>query len=110
MLPEEGKREKLTITHIKEEIADLYHLKRHDLEGSSRKKEIAQARHIAIYLAREMTNSSFPSIGKHFGNRDHTTIMHSCMKVKTLIKEAPLLYAELKEIQESLAARFTSTT
>ena len=85
-------------------------MKRHDLEGSSRKKEIAQARHIAIYLAREMTNSSFPSIGKHFGNRDHTTIMHSCMKVKTLIKEAPLLYAELKEIQESLAARFTSTT
>ncbi|MEA1871087.1 MAG: chromosomal replication initiator protein DnaA [Candidatus Bipolaricaulota bacterium] len=109
MLPEEGKREKLTIVHIKEEIADLYHLKRHDLEGSSRKKEIAQARHLAIYLAREMTNSSFPAIGKHFGNRDHTTIMHSCMKVKELIKEAPLLHAELKEIQESLAARFTTT-
>ncbi|MCK4355627.1 chromosomal replication initiator protein DnaA, partial [Candidatus Bipolaricaulota bacterium] len=109
MLPEEGKREKLTVVHIKEEIADLYHLKRHDLEGSSRKKEIAQARHIAIYLAREMTNNSFPAIGKHFGNRDHTTIMHSYMKVKELIKEAPLLHAELKEIQESLAARFTTT-
>ncbi len=108
MLPEEGKRAKLTITHIKEEVATQYHLKRHDLEGASRKKEISQARHMAIYLSREMTSNSFPAIGKHFGSRDHTTIMHSYMKVKTLLKETPLLQAELHEIQESLAARFSS--
>lgn len=107
MLPEEGKREQLTIAHIKEEIASRYHLKRHDLEGSSRKKEISQARHIAIYLAREMTNHSFPAIGKHFGNRDHSTIMHSYMKIKDLIRETPLLHAEIKEIQEGLCARFS---
>ncbi len=109
MLPEEGKREKLTILHIKEEVASRYHLKRHDLEGSSRKKEISQARHLAIYLAREMTDSSFPVIGKQFGNRDHTTIMHSYMKVKSLLEGVPLLHAEIQEIQESLNARFTST-
>ncbi|MCK4393403.1 chromosomal replication initiator protein DnaA, partial [Candidatus Bipolaricaulota bacterium] len=84
-----------------------YHLKRHDLEGSSRKKEISQARHIAIYLAREMTDHSFPAIGKQFGNRDHTTIMHSYMKIKTLIQETPLLYSEIQEIQESLGSRFS---
>lgn len=109
MLPEEGKREKLTIGHIKEEVASRYHLRRHDLEGSSRKKEISQARHLAIYLSREMTDSSFPVIGKQFGNRDHTTIMHSYMKVKSLLQEAPLLHAEIQEIQESLTARYTST-
>jgi len=106
MLPEEGKREKLTILHIKDEVATLYHLKRHDLEGASRKKEISQARHMAIYLARDMTDNSFPSIGKEFGNRDHTTIMHSYMKIKTLLKETPLLQAEVNEIKEGLRARF----
>jgi chromosomal replication initiator protein len=107
MLPEEGKRERLTITHIKEEVALRYHLKRHDLEGASRKKEISQARHMAIYLARELTNNSFPAIGKQFGNRDHTTIMHSYLKMKELMEETPLLQAELNEIQESLLARFS---
>lgn len=107
MLPKEGQRERLSIAHIKEEVASQYHLKRHDLEGSSRKKEISQARHIAIYLAREMTDHSFPAIGKQFGNRDHTTIMHSYMKIKTLIQEAPLLYSEIQEIQESLGSRFS---
>lgn len=106
MLPEEGKREKLTITHIKDEVAMRYHLKRHDLEGASRKKEISQARHMAIYLARDMTNNSFPAIGKQFGNRDHTTIMHSYMKIKTLLQETPLLQAEVNEIKEGLRARF----
>jgi len=106
MLPEEGKRERLKIAHIKEEVASRYNLKYHDLEGSSRKKEISQARHIAIYLAREMTNQSFPAIGKQFGNRDHTTIMHSYFKIKGLIEETPLLHAEIKEIQEGLNAGF----
>ena len=106
MLPEEGRREVLNIDHIKEEVATRYHLKRHDLEGSSRKKEISQARHIAIYLARELTPHSFPAIGKAFGNRDHTTIMHSYLKIKDLLEETPLLHAELKEIQEGLGARF----
>jgi len=108
MLPEEGKRERLKIAHIKEEVASQYNLKHHDLEGSSRKKEVSQARHIAIYLAREMTNQSFPAIGKQFGNRDHTTIMHSYLKIKGLVEETPLLHAEIKEIQESLNARFRS--
>jgi chromosomal replication initiator protein len=106
MLPEEGRRDLLTIDHIKEEITSRYHLKRHDLEGSSRKKELSQARHIAIYLARELTAHSFPAIGKAFGNRDHTTIMHSYLKIKDLLEETPLLHAEIKEIEESLSTRF----
>lgn len=109
MLPEEGKRKLLSIAHIKEEIANRYHLKLHDLEGSSRKKEISQPRHIGIYLAREMTNHSFPAIGREFGNRDHTTIMHSYMKIKTLIEQTPLFHGEIKEIQEDLNSRFRTS-
>jgi len=107
MLPKEGQRPRLTILHIKEEIASCYNIKRHEMESSSRKREITQARHIAIYLAREMTNHSFPAIGREFGNRDHSTIMHSYMKVKSMLEETPLLYSEISEIQENLAARYS---
>jgi chromosomal replication initiator protein len=106
MLPKEGRRPRLTIEHIKDEVASLYHLSERDLESSSRKKEISQARHVAIYLAREMTEHSFPAIGREFGNRDHTTIMHSYMKVKTQLEEMPLLQSEIRDLREALASRY----
>jgi chromosomal replication initiator protein len=107
VLPKEGRRARLTVSHIKEEVATRYQLDRIDLEGASRKKEVSQARHIAIFLAREMTDHSFPAIGREFGNRDHTTIMHSYTKIQTLLEETPLLQAEISEIQEALAARYS---
>ena len=108
MLPKEGQRPRLTIHHIKEEVASRYNLKRQEIESSSRKKEITQARHIAIYLSREMTDHSFPAIGREFGDRDHSTIMHSYVKVKSMLEETPLLYAEINEIQENLASRYST--
>ena len=106
MLPREGQRPRLTIGHIKDEVATHYNLKARDLESSSRKKEISQARHIAIFLSREMTDHSFPAIGREFGNRDHTTIMHSYSKVRSQLEETPLLQAEIGDLRESLASRF----
>lgn len=106
MLPKEGRRPRLTIGHIKDEIATRSQLKVSDLEGSSRKKEIVQARHAAIFLAREMTDHSFPAIGREFGNRDHSTIMHSYMKIKSLLDDTPLLQAEISDVRESLASRY----
>jgi len=108
MLPKEGQRPRLTIAHIKEEVASRFHVKPQEIESSSRKKEITQARHVAIYLSREMTDHSFPAIGREFGNRDHSTIMHSYVKVKSMIEETPLLYAEIAEMQENLAARYST--
>jgi chromosomal replication initiator protein len=110
VLPNEGKRERLTVQHVKEEVTARYHLGRDELEGTSRKKEIAQARHIAIYLSRELTQQSFPAIGRGFGNRDHSTIMHSYMRVKSLLTTTPLLYSEVREIEDNLRARYIVTT
>ena len=107
MLPEEGQRPRLTMMHIKEEVAARFNLKRQVLEGSSRKKEISQARHIAIYLSREMTDHSFPSIGREFGNRDHTTVMHSYVRVQTMLEETPLLSSEIRGIRESLSTQYS---
>ncbi len=108
MLPKEGQRPRLTIEDIKEEVASRFNVKRQEIESSSRKKEITQARHVAIYLAREMTDHSFPAIGREFGDRDHSTIMHSYVKVKSMLEETPLLYAEIGEIQENLSARYSA--
>jgi len=107
VLPKEGRRERLAIRHIKEEVTSRYHLGSGDLEGPSRKKEIAQGRHIAIYLARELTRSSFPAIGKAFGDRDHSTAMHSYMRIKSLLGDTPLLYSEIREIEDNLRSRYT---
>jgi len=107
MLPKEGQRPRLTIHHIKEEVAARFNLKRQVLESSSRKKEISQARHIAIYLSREMTDHSFPAIGREFGNRDHTTVMHSYVRVQAMLEETPLLHSEINEIHETLASQFS---
>jgi len=64
VLPKEGRRPRLTVLHIKEEVASHYQIPVTELDGASRKKEIAQARQVAIFLAREMTELSFPSIGR----------------------------------------------
>ena len=66
-------------------IISMYRYQKSTL--NQEQKEIAQARQISMYLARELTNMSLPKIGESFGNRDYTTVMHACDKIKTLIKK-----------------------
>ena len=68
--------------NIKKSVAEFFGLKVSDLEGSKRTREIVYPRQVAIYLIRKHTNLSLPQIGKEFGDRDHTTIMHSCEKIE----------------------------
>jgi len=102
-LPEESNQEKkLTVATINKVVAGKYNVKLEDITGKSRKKEIARVRHIAIYLAREMTDNSFPALGKKFGNRDHSTVMHSHKKINRMVEETPLFYEEIKELKEEI--------
>jgi len=106
-LPEEEEEEQeLTVDAVKEVVAENYDLTLEDIEGKSRKKEIARARHIAVYLARELTDSSFPVLGKEFGGRDHSTVMHSHKKIKNMIEETPLLFEEIKELKDELKSSY----
>ncbi len=95
----------LDIEAIKAEVASQYRVSVGELEGENRRKQICQARQIAIYLARELTGSSFPQIGKEFGGRDHSTVIHSYKKVKEL-EDIPLFHSELEELKSSLRAKF----
>ena len=78
-----------------------------DLKGSSRKQTLSMARSIAIYLCRELVGVSFLKIGSIFGNRDHSTIMHSCRKVSKLLETPDRQESKLiQRIQNRLAEQF----
>ncbi|HFC92907.1 MAG TPA: chromosomal replication initiator protein DnaA [Leucothrix mucor] len=74
----------ITIESIKKTVAQHYNIRVSDLNSPRRTRSIARPRQIAMSLAKELTNHSYPEIGENFGGRDHTTIMHACKKVKEL--------------------------
>ena len=92
-------KNELSISTIKKVVCSYYGLTSQQIISANRTKNIANARHIAIYLCRKLLDSSYKEIGDEFGNRDHTTIMSSCEKVEKLIKTEPLYLQAINEIQ-----------
>ena len=80
--------DKITINpeYIKKKVAKKFNIKVSDLESSKRTREIAYPRQIAMYLCRELTELSYPQIGKYFGNRDHSTVLHAYEKISDEVK------------------------
>ena len=72
---------------IQETVAKYFNISAKDLRGSKRSNDIAFPRQIAMYLCRNVAQMSLPQIGKDFGKRDHTTVMHACNKIKKDIKK-----------------------
>ena len=82
------KQEKpLTIATIQKKVCDYFGISLSDISSKTRTKQVAYARQICMYLTRELTTLSLPKIGENFGNRDHSTVMHACDKIKSLIKK-----------------------
>ena len=77
----------LYIDDIKEYVAKYYNLTRENLESKTRKHEIALARQMAMYLAKQLTELSLKSIGKSFGGRDHSTVLHSCATIENYLNK-----------------------
>ncbi|MEY2915773.1 MAG: hypothetical protein RL454_702, partial [Actinomycetota bacterium] len=75
-----------------------------DLCGQSRIHAIAQARQIAMYLVRELTNQSLPTIGTIFGNRDHTTVLYACKKIKEDLPRKREIYTHVTELINRIKA------
>jgi chromosomal replication initiator protein len=71
-----------TIKSIQEAVAQLFGLSVEELRGESTRRIGAMPRHIAIYLARQLTDASLPAIGRHFGGRQHSTVMNPIAKVE----------------------------
>jgi chromosomal replication initiator protein len=79
----------VTINSIKQVVAEHYNIRLQDFEVRNRTRSVAFPRQIAMYLSREMTDSSLPKIGEEFGGRDHTTVIHACEKIAEDIKNDP---------------------
>ena len=78
---------KITITNIKSVVADHYGITIKDMDSAKRSRNLVVPRQIAMYLCKEMTDKSLPQIGKEFGGRDHTTVLHACKKISSNILE-----------------------
>ena len=76
---------RLTIEEIQRKVAEHYNVRLSDMIGPKRLRTIARPRQVAMYLAKQMTSRSLPEIGRRFGGRDHTTIMHGIRKIEELM-------------------------
>ena len=97
--------DELTPKQIKNAVCEYYGLTRTQIESKSRPKNIANARHIAIYLCRTHLEMPFAKIGFEFGNRDHSTIMSSYEKMMKLLKEKETFQQAVMQIESSLGIK-----
>lgn len=88
-----------TIESIQKKVAEHYGLSVGRLAGPERFKFITHARHVAMFFVRHMTGRSYPDIGREFGDRDHTTVMHGIRKILRLMAEDQETLNELEQLR-----------
>jgi len=93
---------KLTIEEIQRKVAEHYNIRLSDMIGPKRLRNIARPRQVAMYLAKQLTPRSLPEIGRRFGGRDHTTIMHGVRKIEELMATDSQLTDDLQLLRRLL--------
>jgi chromosomal replication initiator protein len=94
----QGEAAEVSIKRIQDLVADRFDLTHDELCGDKRSQNIVYPRQVAMYLSRELTDSSLPKIGKEFGGRDHTTVIHATSKIARLIREDRSVYNLVQEL------------
>ncbi len=92
----------ITIEAIQRAVAEHFGIRFEDMKARRRTKGVAFPRQVAMYLARELTDSSLPRIGEEFGGRDHTTVLHACERVREELARDPYLAAQVDRIIQQL--------
>ncbi len=83
------KQKMITVDEIQKVVADRFHIKISELKAKKRTKTLVYPRQISMHLCRELTDLSFPEIGKHFGGKDHSTVIHACRHIQQMIESDP---------------------
>ncbi len=91
-----------SVKDIVKTIADFYDVPESSIYEKTRRKEVVKPRQIIMYILREDFKVSYPTIGEKLGGRDHTTVIHSCEKIKGELKSEPLLVEEIDRIKTLL--------
>ena len=94
----QGESRQISIDRIQELVCERFGVTHDELTGDRRSQNIVYPRQVAMYLARELTDSSLPKIGKEFGGRDHTTVIHATSKIARLIREDRSVYNLVQEL------------
>ncbi len=92
-------RKTASIKEVVKLVADFYNIEEAVIYEKTRRKEVVKPRQVAMYILREDFKVSFPSIGEKLGGRDHTTVIHSCEKIRNDIKSNNSLMQEIEEIR-----------
>ena len=95
---------KVSIDDIQRKVAEHYNIRLADLIGPKRARNVARPRQIAMYLSKQMTSRSLPEIGRRFGGRDHTTIMHGVRKIDELMVDDSSLAEDIAVLKRMLEA------
>ena len=96
------KKKIVSMDDIQETVGARFHVKIADLKSRRRSKTLVHPRQIAMYLCRELTDSSYPEIGRQFGGKDHTTIIHACKQVIKAMDGDSSLNATLESLKEQI--------
>ena len=94
----QGEAAEVSIKRIQETVVERFGISLNELTGEKRSQNIVYPRQVAMYLSRELTDSSLPKIGKEFGGRDHTTVIHATSKIARMIREDRSVYNLVQEL------------
>jgi chromosomal replication initiator protein len=94
----QGEAPAVSIERIQELVCERFSITPDELVSERRSQNIVYPRQVAMYLSRELTDSSLPKIGKEFGGRDHTTVIHATSKIQRLIREDRSVYNLVQEL------------
>jgi len=101
VLPDDVEK-KISIQKIVKEVSKFFSIPINDILSAKRNKFISHARQLAMFLARELTSSSLPQIGKAIGDRDHTTVIYAVTKISKLISTDKNVYMQIQEITNKI--------
>ncbi len=95
---------KVTVEEIQRKVAEHYNIRMSDMVGPKRQRVVARPRQVAMWLAKELTTRSLPDIGRRFGGRDHTTVMHGVRRIGELIKTDSQIAEDVELLRRALEA------
>ncbi len=88
----------MTIDLILSIVAESTGVSVTEITGDKRTRPVVESRHLAMYLARELTDASLPKIGERIGNRDHTTVLHAVDKIAKLMRQDREMYGRVQRL------------
>ena len=95
---------RITIDEIQKKVAEHYTIRIADMHSARRARQVARPRQVAMYLAKQLTPRSLPEIGRKFGGRDHTTVMHAVKRIEELHNEDPSIRKDLEMLERLLGS------